>query len=202
MITLLLIATTIQVTERDDVSVNEALEIANALAAQIAHRTGERPQVDDPTWPMRSTNGVQLRIFGALSLVRVIATYSSTSAVANLEREDHTMWSNELSRVASVLFPQTRGPSLVMKPASIAEPPSSHLLPWIAFSTGGAALAASIMLGVSNANARAQLNDGIQTAADYRTLSGRAHDHGLAANVLMTTAGVALATGIVLLLVE
>ena len=81
-------------------------------------------------------------------------------------------------------------------------PTEPSILPWVAMGTGAATLGAAIALGISNANARSELEGSIHGGPEKAELQARIHDHGLAANVLFVAAAAAIATTVVLFLIE
>lgn len=227
---LILISATVglSVQQVDEVPLAEAMQLSSEIAAAIEARTGREVVIDDPTWAssctdrdacaaeVRGRTGAQsvvlLRVFGALTLLRVAADRAEGNALDRIEvdlpREGKDR-SEPLKALAEKLFPNAKPPP--PRAADLAADPAPPLadtekkgsiLPWVIVGAGAAAGLGGIGFGLSS---RAARNDSQSPTIDdptFDTLADRAVSHGTAANILFGVGAAAIGVGLTLFVLE
>ncbi len=151
---------------------------------------------------------VRLRILAVPTRIRVHARrvgasgYTVASGHADLGRDPES-WPRGLKGLALILFPPVEAPEALV---ATGPPPAQTGLHWAvpASVTGAGAVlaAAGFGFGASSDAARFDVETMPHSAMETEALLGRAHDHGLAATVLVSVGAAAVVTGVVLWLID
>ena len=202
-----------------------SLEDASAVAIQLgqapAPRVGGAAALDDPLWPecgrrdrcveeVRQRTGaselVYLRVLGGPTKIRLIAERLQPGrAHPPLTRtlpRDQPSWAAELAELAAALYPEVLPPP-PEDPALVAIPPppapeSNAWVPLVPIGVGVAVAGVGVGFGLSSRSTRETLETTSLPEAEYQDGLSKMRTHGLVANVLLGTAVVAVATGLVL----
>ena len=211
-----------------DLPLRDATAVAEYLAEAAEIRSGLKARVDDPLAPScrrrerclgdvaARTDAVALifvRLIGGVTKIRVVAKRLNTDgrqvseAVVNLPRRSPT-WRRALDRLAGILFPepvQVAEGDFGLTAQVFAEDEPSRLrraAPWLLVGLGVASGVAGLVLGLSAASARSNVESLQLTGDEYTDSLDRMRTHGTAANVLFGVAAGSSLTGLIWLLVR
>lgn len=190
--------------ESAEIDPNEAAAVVRALGFAIEERTGMATSVEESAG---FTERVSVRVFGGLTLLRVVAVRTgglggTKSAEGDVPAEREA-WGAAIAELVATIYPPGTW-SKVQVDAPIATEPQlippvvgekeHSVVPWVLGGAGVAAGITAIFFGRSTASARRDAEDPL-LIADYEQNADRAVSHAVAANVLFSIAGVALAAG-------
>lgn len=210
-----------------DLPLARALELAGQLSDAIEARTGARAVVDDPVWStcksddrclgqIRARTGAEtillLRLVGGVQRVRLVVERFPELEVLEPRVEqdvslDPTAADAELRVLAARLFAEgiaARPPAVETAPPVELPPdePPSLLPTWLCVGASAALLGAGVAFGASSASARSDSQDPLLDDPGFEALADRTQRHAWVANVLYVAAGVSLAAGTALLLLQ
>jgi hypothetical protein len=215
--------------EHEDVPLQDAMAIVEALSNAISRATARPMAIDDPTWISSCTTAdrcrsdiharthadeiVMVRLYAGVLKIHAICELLAADqlapgqphiAEANLDR-DRAMWAESLDSVARQLFP--RPPAIERAATSTrseAIVPSSgpDAATWILLGTGAAAAGVGVALGVDATKTRDRIESTILSAPDYGDASRRLDRDKLAANILFGVAIAAIAGAAVKMILE
>lgn len=159
----------------------------------------------------RSGNTLSLRLQGAPTKIRLLAELLPSTPpkkiVLDIPR-DATRWKESLLPIALDFFPPslTSGTKTSTLSALVAPPriedERSPRWSYVALGVGVVAAASGAVLAVSSARANDRLNNDDLMPAEIDELRSAANSRGIAADVLIGTALVAVAAGVVMLVAQ
>lgn len=204
-----------------ELSLEDATALAVELGQALEPRVGGAAVLDDPLWPdcgrrdrcaeevRQRTSAeelVYLRVLGGPTKIRLIAErLQPGQAHPPLTRtlpRDRTGWASELAELATTLYPEVlpappQDPGLVAIPPAPA-PQSNLLVPLVPIGVGVVLASVGVGFGLSSRSTRETLETTSLPDAEYQEGLSKMRTHGLAANLLLSTAVVAVAAGVVL----
>lgn len=204
-----------------ELSLEDASAVAIELVQALEPRVGGAAVLDDPLWPdcgrrdrcaeevrqrTSASELVYLRVLGGPTKIRLIAErlqpgLSHPPQTRTLPR-DQKSWASELGELATALYPEVlpapaEEPALVALPP-VAAPPSRAWVPLVPIGVGVVLAGVGVGFGLSSRSTRETLETTALPEEEYQAGLSKMRTHGLAANLLLGTAVIAAATGVVL----
>lgn len=207
----------VHVASSADVAPRTALAVADRLEARLQARLGRPGVVSLSEWgdcprdcagDVRRRTGagtvVLLRLVGGVTRVRVVAERfeagprAITRSVVDLEADADDDWDVGLDAVAVDLWPDAPPPPDTHPALTSAgpAPATTRWAPWVTTAAGAAAVGVGVGFGVSSRDAGRTLESTVLDATTRDELEGRQRTHGLLANTLIVTGGVAVVGGL------
>jgi hypothetical protein len=179
-----------------DVESELSCSVAKELGAAIEARTELQPRTSCRGAVDAADEQVELRIFGAITRMRVNAKRGDRRGFVELElpRGPPKLWSKELDGLARVLFPE--GGAVRARVEQDEEP---AMLPWVILGVGAVAALTGSVFAISSLSARSDLGDPGLPPNEFDPLFERMNDHARAANVFFVSSLVVGAAGVVAL---
>ncbi|MBI2379004.1 MAG: hypothetical protein HYV07_33725 [Deltaproteobacteria bacterium] len=204
---------------RVEVPLDDAIAVTATLAQEIEARTGMIVAIDELDWEavcertcvdaIRGRLGAEDVVFltfvGGPSRYRVSAARHARTAVLEAARSfghHGNEWVAPLRELAQELFPEGRPIDPGSERVKSSADPPSRVLPIGALALGVGALAGGLIAGATNASARDELEHGFHADRDAARLSSQVESSALVANVLFAGGIVALAGGLLWLLLD
>ncbi|MBK6683772.1 MAG: hypothetical protein IPG45_04810 [Deltaproteobacteria bacterium] len=204
-----------------ELSLEDATAVAIQLGQALEPRVGGPANLDDPLWPecgrgdrcadeVRQRTGaaelVYLRVLGGPTKIRVIAERLQPGQphppITRTLPRDQPSWAQELAELATALYPEVL-PAPPPEPALVALPPApapaaNRWVPLVPIGVGVALAGVGVGFGLSSRSARDTLETTSLSDEEYQQGLSTMQTHGLVANLLLGTAVVAVAAGVVL----
>jgi hypothetical protein len=222
----------IRLEESEELSIQSAMQIAEAFGRAIEARSGLSPVIDDPVWgvcratdrcltEVRARTGardiVLLKLFGAPKKVRLIAQRFPLGAPPDARFEinvpiEREAWAAPLEEAARAMFAAglKEPPKLAAQSPQVTaqeHPPpikssEGSIAPWVLLGAGATALVVGSVFGASSRSARSAVEGEPHTDGEVEVLTDRLKRHGWTANVLFTVSVLSAGGGLALLFLE
>jgi hypothetical protein len=220
----------IRLEETEELSIEAAMQIAEAFGRAIEVRSGLSPVIDDPVWGVcraadrclsevrertRASDVVLIKLFGAPKKVRLIAQRFRFGLPPDERFEinipiDRESWSTPLEEAARNMFaagkkepPKIATPVIEIPKDPVLPPPQeTALAPWILIGAGATALILGSVFGISSRNARNAVETEPHSDVEVEELTSRLKTHGWTANILFSVSVLSAGGGLALLFLE